>query len=153
MTDKVGAGEVFLVFLKLGLTSFGGPVAHLGYIRAEFVDRRLAALAAWTQSRVWSLRSRNAIPTYREGERQERGEVTLDEAAAILSVSPSTVRRLISDGQLRQITYVRERLGYRAADLERSDVRRAAPARHLSRPPSDNLLQKAFSSAVSVCYR
>src|SRR3982751_6633383 len=35
-----GAGEVFLVFLKLGLTSFGGPIAHLGYFREEFVARR-----------------------------------------------------------------------------------------------------------------
>jgi chromate transporter len=33
-------GEVFRVFLKLGMTSFGGPVAHLGYFRAEFVERR-----------------------------------------------------------------------------------------------------------------
>jgi chromate transporter len=33
-------GEVFLAFLKLGLTSFGGPIAHLGYFRAEFVERR-----------------------------------------------------------------------------------------------------------------
>src|SRR5215216_7334740 len=32
--------EVFAAFLKLGLTSFGGPVAHLGYFRAEFVERR-----------------------------------------------------------------------------------------------------------------
>src|ERR1700746_1173725 len=32
--------EVFRVFLRLGLTSFGGPVAHLGYFRAEFVERR-----------------------------------------------------------------------------------------------------------------
>lgn len=32
--------EVFLAFLKLGLTSFGGPVAHLGYFRVEFVERR-----------------------------------------------------------------------------------------------------------------
>jgi chromate transporter len=31
---------VLLVFLKLGLTSFGGPVAHLGYFRDEFVVRR-----------------------------------------------------------------------------------------------------------------
>ena len=31
---------VFLTFLRLGLTSFGGPVAHLGYFRAEFVARR-----------------------------------------------------------------------------------------------------------------
>jgi chromate transporter len=33
-------GEVFLAFLKLGLTSFGGPIAHLGYFRSEFVERR-----------------------------------------------------------------------------------------------------------------
>jgi chromate transporter len=32
--------EVFAAFLKLGLTSFGGPVAHLGYFRDEFVARR-----------------------------------------------------------------------------------------------------------------
>lgn len=32
--------EVFLAFLWLGLTSFGGPVAHLGYFRTEFVARR-----------------------------------------------------------------------------------------------------------------
>lgn len=31
---------VFLIFLRLGLTSFGGPVAHLGYFRDEFVLRR-----------------------------------------------------------------------------------------------------------------
>lgn len=34
------AAEVFWVFLRLGLTSFGGPVAHLGYFRAELVERR-----------------------------------------------------------------------------------------------------------------
>jgi chromate transporter len=33
-------GEVFLAFLRLGLTSFGGPVAHLAYFRREFVERR-----------------------------------------------------------------------------------------------------------------
>jgi len=32
--------EVLLAFLRLGLTSFGGPVAHLGYFRSEFVERR-----------------------------------------------------------------------------------------------------------------
>src|ERR671912_119285 len=32
--------EVFLTFLKLGLTSFGGPIAHLGYFRDELVLRR-----------------------------------------------------------------------------------------------------------------
>lgn len=33
-------GEVFRVFLKLGLTSFGGPIAHLGYFRDELVVHR-----------------------------------------------------------------------------------------------------------------
>lgn len=32
--------EVFQAFLKLGLISFGGPVAHLGYFREEFVHIR-----------------------------------------------------------------------------------------------------------------
>ncbi len=32
--------EVFMTFLKLGLTSFGGPIAHLGYFRHELVERR-----------------------------------------------------------------------------------------------------------------
>ena len=32
--------SVFLVFLRMGLTSFGGPIAHLGYFRDEFVVRR-----------------------------------------------------------------------------------------------------------------
>jgi chromate transporter len=31
---------VFVIFLRLGLTSFGGPIAHLGYFRDEFVIRR-----------------------------------------------------------------------------------------------------------------
>jgi chromate transporter len=41
--------EVLRVFLKLGLTSFGGPVAHLGYFRREFVVRR-----AWLDDRAYA---------------------------------------------------------------------------------------------------
>ncbi|HEV8671015.1 MAG TPA: chromate efflux transporter [Candidatus Limnocylindria bacterium] len=46
MTSRSGAShpssplEVFLVALRLGLTSFGGPIAHLGYFRGEYVVRR-----------------------------------------------------------------------------------------------------------------
>lgn len=32
--------EIFSIFFRLGLTSFGGPIAHLGYFRQEFVARR-----------------------------------------------------------------------------------------------------------------
>ncbi|ABD06884.1 Chromate transporter [Rhodopseudomonas palustris HaA2] len=41
--DRAGTGsalEVFRIFLALGLTSFGGPIAHLGYFRDAFVMRR-----------------------------------------------------------------------------------------------------------------
>jgi len=43
MNEPIGVRrllEVFLVALRLGLTSFGGPVAHLGYFREEYVARR-----------------------------------------------------------------------------------------------------------------
>jgi chromate transporter len=39
-TGGRGARDVLFAFLKLGLTSFGGPIAHLGYFRSEFVARR-----------------------------------------------------------------------------------------------------------------
>lgn len=39
-STKDGAFDVFVVFLKLGLTSFGGPMAHLGFFRKELVERR-----------------------------------------------------------------------------------------------------------------
>jgi chromate transporter len=41
--------EVLAVFLRLGLTSFGGPVAHLGYFRDEFVLRR-----RWLDDRAYA---------------------------------------------------------------------------------------------------
>src|SRR5215831_5577940 len=56
--------EVLAVFLKLGLTSFGGPVAHLGYFHAEVVERRrwlderaygdLVALCQFLPGPAWS---------------------------------------------------------------------------------------------------
>jgi chromate transporter len=41
--------SVFWTFLKLGLTSFGGPIAHLGYFREEFVVRK-----KWMDDRVYA---------------------------------------------------------------------------------------------------
>lgn len=39
-TGTASPAEVLLIFLKLGLTCFGGPIAHIGYFRDEFVLRR-----------------------------------------------------------------------------------------------------------------
>ena len=51
--DATGRREsaitVFMAFLKLGLTSFGGPIAHIGYFREEFVVRR-----KWLDDRVYA---------------------------------------------------------------------------------------------------
>jgi chromate transporter len=41
--------EVFRAALKLGLTSFGGPIAHLGYFRREYVERR-----RWLDERAYA---------------------------------------------------------------------------------------------------
>ncbi|AWN73264.1 chromate efflux transporter [Legionella anisa] len=37
--ERVTVTKIFLIFLKLGCISFGGPIAHLGYFRDEFVGR------------------------------------------------------------------------------------------------------------------
>lgn len=42
-------GEVFTAFLRLGLTSFGGPTAHLGFFREAFVERR-----KWLSDRAYA---------------------------------------------------------------------------------------------------
>lgn len=50
VTKRPGSpAEVFRVFLGLGLTSFGGPVAHLGYFRDAFVVRR-----QWLSERAYA---------------------------------------------------------------------------------------------------
>jgi chromate transporter len=49
LASRGTVGEVFLAFLKLGLTSFGGPIAHLGYFRDELVVRR-----KWLDERAYA---------------------------------------------------------------------------------------------------
>ena len=98
---------------------------------------------SWTRGRVCSLRNQNTIGPYREGERAERGEVTLDEAAIVLNVSASTVRRLIEDSTLpAQQLCKGAPWVIRSSDLERTEVSQAAQARRLRRPPSGNPHQK-----------
>ena len=97
----------------------------------------------WTSSRVCSLRSNHGVAAHREGERRDRGEVTLDQAAAALSVSQSSVRRLIQDGQLAANQLCKGAPWViKAGDLERDDVKCAASARRHRRPPSGNPFQK-----------
>ena len=59
------------------------------------LGKRTAHAHTWTEARVRAFRNDHHITTYREGERVERGELTLEEAAAALGVSTMSVRRLI----------------------------------------------------------
>ena len=65
----------------------------------------------WTEARGRSFRGDHRIAVYRDGERSDRGELTLDEAAKRLEVSKMTVLRLIRSGPSRPGRPARERLG------------------------------------------
>ena len=92
----------------------------------------------WTRSRVCILRNHRGIAPYRDGERSERGEVTLEEAAAVLKVSEATVRRLINEGVLPARPALQRRtLGDpQPRILKMRGSRRLPTHRRLRRPPS-----------------
>ena len=64
------------------------------------LGRRTGKGNGWNRHRVRTFRSHRGIPAHREGERQERGELSLTEASARLGVDPSVARRLIGAGIL-----------------------------------------------------
>jgi excisionase family DNA binding protein len=101
---------------------------------------------SWTRSRVCSVRSQKGIAPYCEGERKERSEVTLNEAADMLAVSPSTIRRMIDDGLLpaRQLCKGAPWIIHEAA-LQQEDIRHEAECRRSRRPSSRDPLQGTFN--------
>ena len=90
------------------------------------LGKRSAKGHTWTQVRVRNFRCEYRIAIYREGERAERCELILHEAASRLGVSKMTVIRLIRDGLLpaRQIC-VGAPYVIQEADLDQPAVRRA----------------------------
>jgi excisionase family DNA binding protein len=93
---------------------------------------------SWTRGRICSLRRQYEIAIYRDGERAERGEATLEEAAAALALSKSTIRRLIVEGSLPAAQHCKGAPWIiQQADLERAEIRRQADARRSRRPPPD----------------
>lgn len=100
----------------------------------------------WTRSRVCMLRNHRGIAPHREGERTERGEVTLEEAAEALEVSEATVRRLIADEVLPAAQHCKGAPWViRAADLQDETVKRAADARRQRRPASADPRQNVLA--------
>ena len=101
--------------------------------------------ATWTRTNVCGLRNGNGISIYREGERAECGEVTLDEAADILKVSRATAYRMVGTGVLpAQQLCTGAPWIIRLADLRQDVVCRDAEARRSRRPISQNPLQNCF---------
>jgi len=100
---------------------------------------------SWTRMRICSLRKQKGIQVYRKGERSERGEATLDEAAALLSISPSTIRRMIKIGILPACQLCKGAPWIiRYADLSGESVRREADRRRQRRPAPTDQLQTSF---------
>jgi excisionase family DNA binding protein len=96
-------------------------------------QRRTAHGDDWTAKRICSLRNNHAIPVYREGERQARGEMSVSEVAAALGVTPTTVLRLI---RLKQLRATQACVGAPWI-LRRTDVERCVAERnHPATPPT-----------------
>ena len=90
-------------------TTEAGVIDLVRVLARQLPDNAIAAIlnrsgkttahgASWTRTHVRGLRNTHGIPVYREGERAERGEVTLDEAAEILKVSRATAYRMVTNG-------------------------------------------------------
>ena len=97
----------------------------------------------WTQQRVRSFRNDHGIEAYRGGERAERGEVTLEEAAGRLGVSRMTVIRLIKDRSLpAKQTCAGAPYVIRETDLDLPTVRRLIESgRAVSQDPRQGTLE------------
>jgi len=102
-------------------------------------SRKLTAHGAtWTRTHVCSLRNTHGIPVYRDGERGERGEITLDEAAEAMRVSRATAYRMVTTGVLSAWHLCAGAPWIvRAADFQLDAVRHDAEARRSRRPRSD----------------
>ena len=122
--------EVQTPITQLALQLNDGSVAALLNRLGHHTGRELT----WTESRVRSFRCAHGIDVFKLGEHEERGEVTLEQAADVLETSKMTVLRMISAGTLnasqacKGAPWVIKR-----SDLQRAEVR--AAVQPPSRPP------------------
>jgi DNA invertase Pin-like site-specific DNA recombinase len=133
-----------------------GVVELVTALARQLPDKAIAAILnragkttgrgnGWTRSRVCIVRNHRKIPPYREGERPERGEVTLEEAAGFLKLSEATVRRLINEKILPATQHCKGAPWViRADDLDDATVKQTADARRQRRPPSIDRRQNAL---------
>ncbi len=134
-----------------------GVVELVTALARQLPDKAIAAILnragkttghgnGWTRSRVCIVRNHRGIAPYREGERAERGEVTLEEAAGVLKVSEATVRRLINEMILPATQHCKGAPWViRGDDLDDATVKQTADARRQRRPPSVDRRQNALA--------
>jgi len=94
----------------------------------------------WTEKRVCSFRHHHEIAVYREGERAERGEITLEAAAQIIGVTAMTALRMIQRGDIK---------GHQLCKgapwvVKAEDVAAFATCKQSKRPLTPNLVQRIF---------
>jgi len=94
----------------------------------------------WTEMRVRSYRCDHGIAVYREGEREQRGEVTLEQAAKVLGVSTMTALRMIATGAITATQACRGAPWVIArSELDRPELRSAiTPGRRVPLTPDPN---------------
>lgn len=100
----------------------------------------------WNPVRLRAFRNNNNIPVYREGERQEREEFTVDEASSKLGIGSTKVWRLIQHKILpaRQVCAGAPWI-ISKKDLESEAAKKAAHSKLPKRPLSVNTKQKVFN--------
>lgn len=101
-------------------------------------EHRTAHGQSWTAKNVCAVRNHHAIPVYRDGERKNRGEVSVREAADALGVTPTTIFRLI---RLKQLPAT-QICGNAPWILLKKDVERYAEERRRATPPPTTNLTK-----------
>ena len=117
--------EVQTLVLQLARQLKDGSIASL----LNRLGHRTGTGLTWTEMRVRSFRCTHGIAVYKAGEREERGEVTLEQAADMLSTSKMTVLRMIAAGTLSASQACKGAPWViKHSDLQRADVRAAVQA-------------------------
>jgi len=158
---------------RAGQTRWTTDVEVVDLVRAlarQMPDQTIAALLnrsgkstgrgnSWTRGRICSLRHQYDIAIYRDGEHADRGEATIEEAATVLALSPTTIRRLIVDGILLATQHFWRRNTAKArpgsfAEListeKRYDARPICGGRDVRRPTSDSKIYSTYQSHDEV---
>jgi excisionase family DNA binding protein len=139
-------------------TTDAGVVDLVRVLARQLPDNAIAAIlnrsgkttahgASWTRTHVRGLRNTHGIPVYSEGERAERGELTLDEAAETLKVSRATAYRMVTNGVIpAQQLCAGAPWIIRLVDLQLDAVLRDAESRRRPRRPiSHDPLQNSLA--------